>query len=74
MPRILRWDGEIFSPDPHECSVAITRIVRTRVPRDAFVLSDQPMIAYRALTLIPPEAAVAGGLDLMAGGITTDTL
>jgi len=74
VPQIFRMDRKVFSPDPAACSVAMTRIVRALVPRDTFVLSDRPMIAYRAGTLIPPGAAMAGGFDLMAGGVTTSTL
>jgi hypothetical protein len=70
LPNVITFDRELLKPESFDvCRTAMTRLITRRTEEGAYVLSDEPMLVYKAGRLIPPRVAIASGADVGGGGI-----
>lgn len=73
-PRIALFDFRLLQLPALPMTWACVAKIQAETPPGTFVVSDQPMLVYRAGRVIPPEVAIASGADIQAGGVTEQAL
>lgn len=75
LPRVLLFDYRLLQiPEIPAPAAACIRMIQTESLVSDYVVTDQPMLVYRAGRMAPPAVAIAGGADIQAGGVTTAAL
>lgn len=77
LPGLVRFDGRLLEAPPaptREAQDSVINTIREATGPQAYVISDQPLLVYRAGRRMPPPITMLTGASILTGGLTAPML